>query len=269
MFAPFAGHDVLERAITADDYAALASDDARRIGDRARLFAAGIAPAAPPFAPGIPLDDRRAAEEEEPGEPEPLPADLCLLPFRRLQAAKAALRWTGSWYEADVVLDPRGAESADAELSAEIEAFLEPYRRIGHDLGVRAARYVALDVGLSICVAPNYLRGHVESALAALLGASVLPDGTLGLFHPDRLTFGQAVYASPIVAAAQAVPGVVEVELTRLARYVVGSPAPRAATRDVPPNGMLKLGGFEIARLDDDPNAPGNGRLTLFLRGGR
>jgi hypothetical protein len=265
MFAPFAAHDVLERAITADDYAALASDDTRRMADRARLFATAAAPAAAPFAPGVPVDDPRAGLEEEPGEPAPLPADLCLLPFQRLQAAQAALRWTGSWYEADVILDPRGAEFVDTELVTELEAFLEPFRRIGHDLGVRAA----LDVGLSVCVAPNYLRGHAEAALSALLGAGTLPDGTLGFFHPDRLTFGQAMYVSPIVAAAQGVPGVVDVELTRLARYVLGSAPPRATTRDVPANGSLKLGRFEIARLDANPNAPGNGRLTLLLRGGR
>jgi hypothetical protein len=30
----------------------------------------------------------------------------------------------------------------------------------------------------------------------------------LGFFHPDNLTFGEGVYLSKLVAAAQAVPGV-------------------------------------------------------------
>jgi hypothetical protein len=43
---------------------------------------------------------------------------------------------------------------------------------------------------------------------------------------------------------------------------------------DEPPSGeleagILPLGPTEIARLDDDPSFPGNGRLTLDLRGGR
>ena len=269
MFAPYAFRDVIERAITADDYALLAADDARRLAARSSL----VAPApATPFAPEAftpPLDDARAGEEEEPGEADALSPDLCLLPFRRLQSAKAALRWTGSWYEAQVALDPRGSESVDDELLAEIASYLEPYRRIGHDVAVQAARYVPLDLGLSVCVAPGYLRGHVEAMLLAVLGTGVLPDGTLGMFHPDRLTFGQGIPMSPIVAAVQAVAGVTDVRVTRLARYVVGAPAPRANERRLPRNGVLAMGAFEIARLDNDANAPANGRLTLLARGGR
>ena len=269
MFAPYAFRDVIERAITADDYALLAADDARRLAARSALVEP---PPATPYAPEVfapPLDDARAGEEEEPGEQEALPPDLCLLPFRRLQNAKGALRWTGSWYEAQVALDPRGSESVDDELIAEITAYLEPYRRIGHDLGVQAARYVALDLGLSVCVAPGYLRGDVEAMAFAVLGTGVLPDGTLGLFNPDRLTFGQGIPVSPIVAAVQAIAGVMEVQVTRLARYVLGRPVPRANGRELPRNGVLAMGAFEIARLDNDPNAPANGRLTLIARGGR
>lgn len=267
-FAPYAFRDVLERAVTAADYASLAADDARRLAARARAVAA--LPVQAPlevFTP--PLADPRAGEEEEPPEPEALPPDACLIPFQRLQNAQAALVWTGSWYEAQVALDPRGSESVDDELTAEVTAYLERYRRIGHDLGVQGARYVPLDLGLSVCVAPGYLRGQVEAALLGVLGNGVLPDGTLGLFDPDRLTFGQGVYSSPIVAAAQAVAGVIEVSITRLARYVVGSAPPGPRAHDVPAGGVLTMRGFEIAQLDNDPNAPANGRLTLNLRGGR
>ena len=213
--------------------------------------------------------DPRASEEEEPSENDALPPDICLVPFRRLQNAKGTLRWNGSWYEALVAADPLGTETADSELLAEIAAYLEPYRRIGHDLAVRAPDYVALDLGLSVCVLPGYLRGNVEGALLAVLGTGVLAGGMPALFNPDRLTFGQGVYLSPIVAAAQAIPGVVEVEVTRLAPYLPGTPAPTTRPDQVPKNGVLAVGPFQIARLDNDPSAPANGRLTLLLRGGR
>ena len=134
MFAPYAFRDVLERAITADDYAQLAADDARRLAARPSLVASLSATPEPPETFTPPLDDARAGEEEEPGETDALPPDLCLLPFRRLQSAKAALRWTGSWYEAQVAIDPLDSEQVDDELLAEIDAYLEPYARIGHDL---------------------------------------------------------------------------------------------------------------------------------------
>ncbi len=263
MVAPYAFRNVLQRAITADDYATLASDNARRLAERPLLYRKP-----PPIAassPPLPRD----AQEEEPGEPTPLPADLCLIPFEPLQNARCTLCWNGSWYEARVAIDPMGTETADAELLAEVDAYLTPYRRIGHNLSVTAANYVSLDLGLSICVKPLYLQAQVEGMLRRLLGTGVLPDGTLALFNPDRLTFGQAVYISPIIAAAQSVPGVLEVQITRLARLVPGSSPPLATPESVPPTGILTLGPREIARLDQNPNAPDNGRLTLLLRGGR
>lgn len=267
-FAPYAFQDMLERAITAVDYATLAGDNARRLADRPDLMSPP-APAPLPIPPEPGTNPRESEEEEAPPPNPPLPADLCLIPFEPLQNAKCTLRWTGSWYEALVAVDPLGTETVSDELLNEIDAYLEPYRRIGHDLAVSAPDYVALDLGLSVCVAPNYQRGQIEATLLAALGTGVLPNGKLALFNPDNLTFGSGVYVSPIIAAVQSVPGVVEVQLTRLAPYLPGTPAPGMLPDFVPNNGVLTLGPSQIPRLDNDPNAPANGRLTLLLRGGR
>jgi hypothetical protein len=115
----------------------------------------------------------------------------------------------------------------------------------------------------------GYQRAHVKAALRAALGTGVLADGSTGLFNPDNQTFGQGVFVSRIVAAAQAIPGVIETEVTRLSRFAPGTSAPTAKPDDVPASGVLTLGPYQIARLDNDPGTPGNGRLTLLLRGGR
>jgi hypothetical protein len=270
LFAPHAFRNVLERAITGDDYAALAQDNARRLKERPVLLATQASADAEP-APSSTGDDPRATVEEEPGKASLLVPDICRAPFRGLQGAKGALRWTGSWYEALVAIDPLGTEETGTELLAEITAYLEPYRRIGHDLEVKPAQYVPLDLVLTVCVLPQYLRGHVEAALADVFSNRVLPDGQLGFFHPDKLTFGEGIYVSRIVAAAQAVAGVQNVQVTRLESLEIGEPAPgaEAAKEEVPPRGVLPLGPFEIARLDNDPSFPENGRLTLDMRGGR
>jgi hypothetical protein len=260
MIAPYGFRDVLERAVTADDYATLARDNARRLAERSKLSRP-----TPPPPPALPRQD----QEEEPPEPMPLPPDLCLIPFAPLQNARGTLCWNGSWYEARVALDPRGSESADPELLAEVDAYLAPYGRIGYDLTVTGAAYAALDLGLSICVKPLYLRAQVQALLRQRLGTDLLPDGSLALFNPDRLTFGEAVYLSPIIATAQTIPGVMEVQVTRLDRLVPGRAPPTASPDSVPAAGMLLLAPNEIARLDQDPNHPENGRLTLLLRGGR
>jgi hypothetical protein len=275
LYAPNAFRDTLERCVTAADYGAMAGDNARRLSERPLLVSAALAAAQGPdpnALPGPTADDLRAADDEEEGEDTPpLPPDLCLVPFEPLQNAKGALRWTGSWYEAQIAVDPRGREGADSELLAEVDAYLEPYRRIGHDLSVKPALYAPLDIALSICVAPNTLRGHVETALLDAFSDRVLPGGKRGFFNVDNLTFGSAVYASRIVATAQAVQGVTEVRLLRLARYVIGAPPaePKRHHDDVPTGGVLSLAPFEIPSLDNDPSSPGKGRLTLYLRGGR
>jgi hypothetical protein len=179
----------------------------------------------------------------------------------RLQRANASLAWTGSWYEADVAIDPLGAEGAPQALCRGIEKKLRAFRRVGHDLEVMPARYVPLAVTLQICVLEDYLRSHVVAAVADALGSRRLADGSLGFFHPDRLTFGGHVYASDLVAAAQAVEGVQSVQLIELRR--LGAPSD-----DTPP-GDLALAVFEIAQLDGDPDFPEHGQLTLCTGGGR
>ncbi len=239
LFAPYAFRSRLERAITAADYAAIAADNERRLASRSAL------------------------EAESPA--------ICTAPFTRLQRANAALRWTGSWYTALVALDPAGRETSDAELIDEITLYLEPFRRMGCDLLVNGARYIPLKVSITVCVLPTYLRGHVESAVLDVLSNRVLPDGTLGFFHPDNLSFGDGVYVSRLLAAVQAVAGVQSAMVTELERFEISEPSPGTDQEgeELPINSALSLGPFEIAQLDNDPNFPENGVLLLTMRGGR
>ncbi len=179
-----------------------------------------------------------------------------------VQRSAAELRWNGSWYEVRVAIDPSGRAEADAALLDEIAGHLYAFRRIGHDLVVRPARYVPLDLVLEVCVAAGFLRGHVKAALLARFGTRLLPDGSLGFFHPDALSFGDGISLSRLVAAAQAVPGVESVTVTRLERLFEGP-------HDELEQGVLPLGPLEVARLDSDPSFPENGRIRFELRGGR
>ena len=210
LFAPTAFRKVLQRAITAEDYASLAES-----GNETSV-----------------------------------------------QQAAASLRWTGSWYEMQVAVDPRAAAQADERLFEEVSDSLAPVRRMGHDLSVKLARYVPLDIELAVCVLPGYLRGHVKAALADLFSNRRLANGQLGLFHPDNLTFGDHIYLSKLVAAAQSVEGVETVMVTKLQRLYEGR------NREIE-NGVLPLGPLEVARLDNDPSFPERGKLQLTMRGGR
>ena len=176
-----------------------------------------------------------------------------------VQRAVGRLRWTGSWYEAQVAVDAARGPASDRLLD-EIHGSLARYRRIGHDLAIRPAREVALDIGLLICVEPHHLAGHVRAELLEVLSNRSLPGGRRGLFHPDALSFGDPVRLSRIVAAAQAVTGVESVTVTRFKRLF-------GAATDELDTGVLRLGPLEVARLDNDPAFPEHGRLLLDFKG--
>ncbi|MEV5726142.1 putative baseplate assembly protein [Streptomyces pharetrae] len=184
-----------------------------------------------------------------------------------VQRAAAALRWNGSWYEADVALDPDGTTAPSARLLEDVRADLYRYRRIGHDVVTRPALLVPLDLALDVLVDPHHVTAHVRGALLRRLLPGRRPDGRTGFFDPSALTFGTPVRASALVARCMDASGVRHVEVTRLRRiHDIDEAVPGP---DVPPSGELRMRPLEIPRLDGDVTRPENGRLTLHLRGGR
>ncbi|MBM4796779.1 putative baseplate assembly protein [Streptomyces sioyaensis] len=185
-----------------------------------------------------------------------------------VQRAAATLRWNGSWYEAEVAVDPLGAPDPSPRLLEEVRASLHRFRRIGHDVVTRPAVQVPLDVALDVLVGPHSIADHVRAELLRRLLPGRGPDGGPGFFDPDALTFGTPVRAGALIALCMSVPGVRNAEVTRLRRLHAPGEG-TAAGVDVPPTGELRLRPLEIARLDADAAHPENGRLVLRVRGGR
>lgn len=179
-----------------------------------------------------------------------------------VQRAAAEIRWTGSAQEAHVAIDAHTTGAPPNALLAAVEQALETYRRIGHDLVVGPARLVPLDIALTVCAKPGHQHGQILAELYRVLGNGRLPDGRLGFFHPDALTFGEPVRLSRLVAAAAAVPGVESVHVTRLRRLFEQDRGERE-------DGVLRLGPLEIATCDNDPDRPENGLLAVSLGGAR
>jgi hypothetical protein len=181
---------------------------------------------------------------------------------QKIQRAAAEILWTGSWYEARVSVDQRGTADFEESLRQEIEKSLYRYRRMGQDLSIIQADYVPLEIELLVCVAPHYQRGQVQAALLEAFSNRLLPDGRRGFFQADNLTFGEGIYLSKLVASAQAVAGVQSVTVNKLQRRFEADAGELGS-------GILALGSMEIAQLDNDPNFPEHGKLTLVMRGGR
>ncbi len=185
-----------------------------------------------------------------------------------VQRAVARRRWTGSWYTWFLAVDRKGGRPVDASFKAELQAFLERFRLAGHDLEIGAPRFVPLEIVLTVCVEPGFYWDRVKQALLEVFSSRDLPDGRRGFFHPDHFTFGQPVYYSAVIAAAMKVPGV---------RWVDGYERPGSPNRfrrwgqayaGEAEKGQIEIGPLEIARLDNDPNRPENGRIDFVMEGG-
>jgi hypothetical protein len=191
-------------------------------------------------------------------------ADYAAATERRddIQRAAATFRWTGSWHTVFVTADRLGGNALDTRFKSGLRRHLERFRMAGYDIELDGPRYVALDITLHICVLPGHFRSQVVRAVQRELGAGTLPDGRRAVFHPDNFTFGEAVYLSRIVAAAQAVEGVEAVWVQKFERF--GQPDARPLE-----TGVLPMGRLEIAQLANNPNFRERGRLTLEAGGGK
>jgi predicted phage baseplate assembly protein len=179
-----------------------------------------------------------------------------------IREARGTLRWTGSWYTAFVSEDTYAEGGPDAALLASTKARLNLLRMMGVDLEVEGAVIVGLDVEMTICVDPDYFQADVETALMQLFTTGNQCTGQPGLLNPDNFTFGETIYTSPFIAAAQGVQGVTSAVMSTFLR--MDDPSIDGATQ-----GYLTMGRLEIARCDNDPNRLDHGVFALHMDGGK
>ena len=189
--------------------------------------------------------------------------DYADISARLTEVQRAAATWihTGSWLTVFVSADRFGGGPVDDAFAARLSTFLDRFRLTGYDLDVDPPIFVPLEIELCVCVQAGHFRSDVRRAVLRVLGADTAPDGTPGFFNPDRMSFGQTVWLSPILAAVQAVPGVDSVRASIFRR--LGDPGPGGLEDEA-----LVFERLEIAQLDNDPNFPEHGQLRLKLSGG-
>jgi hypothetical protein len=186
--------------------------------------------------------------------------------------AVAAFRWTGSWYTvfvavdpadpADLVRRPRGLTRLSPRLERTVRAFLTRYRLAGYDLEVRPPRFVPLEIEIEICASRDHFRADVAKAVVDALSTRLLPTGARGFFHSDNFTFGQPVYLSRLYAAVERVEGV-DSAVVRVFQRAGGVDLGELQ------KGVVPIGPWEIAQLDNDPSFMESGVLRVVARGGK
>jgi hypothetical protein len=179
-----------------------------------------------------------------------------------IHEARGTLRWTGSWYTAFVSVDAAVRDQPTPALVTATENRLNLFRMTGVDLAVEGAVIVGLRIEMNICVAADHFQSDVRDAIMRVFIAGDLCNGQPGVLNPANFVFGQTIYTSPLIAAAQAVDGVSSVTLTVFQR--MDDP-----TFDGTAQGFLTMHRLEIARCDNDPNRLDHGTFTLNMDGGK
>ena len=177
--------------------------------------------------------------------------------------AVASYAWTGSWRTVRIVLDPVGRLDLPADLVRAVSDHLEAVRLIGEDLELRAPRFVAVDLTVSVCLKPEVWPGDLRDIIGQELSAGLTPDGRRGLFHPDNWTFGQSLHQSQIAGRLHQIPGIAHIQSISMRRR----DAPQAGGD----TGAIRLDAAfdEILLIGGDPDRVERGLVTLILTGGR
>lgn len=180
----------------------------------------------------------------------------------QIEDAAAQTRWTGSWYTVFIAAEPQANAPMTTSLRRSLTRSVNAFRLAGQATFIEPPQYIPLTISLTVCVDPDSFAADVERALLQVLGSCKLPSGAPAFFAPQNFILGQPVYLSLIYQAARTVPGVIRVTATVF--------EPQGQNTSVYlDQGYIPMGPFQVARLDNDPSLPGNGRLTLMMQGGR
>jgi hypothetical protein len=179
-----------------------------------------------------------------------------------IREARGTLRWTGSWYTAFVSVDAAAGGAPDPTLIASTTSRLNLLRMAGADLQVEGAIIVGLRIEMNICADAGHFQSDVADAVMRVFTTGDLCDGQRGFLNPENFTFGETIYLSPLIAAAQAVEGVSSATVTVFRR--MDNPS-----SDGTAQGFLTMGRLELARCDNDPNRLDHGVFILHLDGGK
>lgn len=172
-------------------------------------------------------------------------------------ARATAVNIDGIFNAVRILVDPEGQGELSPELRDSVYARVDYLRMAGREHLVGPPRYVPLEVKLAVCAEPEMGRHTVrERVLAALRPGT---RERMGFFHADRLSFGDKVELSDLIAHAQGVDGVRSVKALVFRRLLMQD---EPLVRDI-----VDLGPIEIARMDGDDNRPRNGVLKVFVMG--
>ncbi|MFT6925782.1 MAG: hypothetical protein ACJAZP_001371 [Psychromonas sp.] len=138
-----------------------------------------------------------------------------------------------------------------------LQQIIKQQRMVGQEVLLENALLVGIVLAVSIGIKGDFYRTEIRDAVS-----EVLIDQNDGFFAPGNTRFGEDIVSSNIIELLTLLDGVESVCINRIKR--VGS-----IYADQSGSGRIVLQGFEAAVLENDPQKPQRGRLSITLHGGK
>lgn len=185
--------------------------------------------------------------------------DYVAVASRHPEVLRAAVRrqWSGDSSLVILFVQRKGGHPVDDAFAKRLHAYLQPFLTAGAAVAIRDPLLVPLDIQATVMLR----RGVRAEMLYQRLFSQTARDGRQ-LFDPDDFSFGDPVYLSWVTALLMGVPGVADVRVDVFRRW--GQPA-----TDEMEAGRIPIGPYEVARIDNDPDAPQRGTFKVKLEESR
>lgn len=175
--------------------------------------------------------------------------------FPGICKAFATFAWTGSWYIVQIAYDTTYGKPIDKN---KISKYLDKYKLAGYEVEISHVKYIPIYIQMVIYLNPGQIQQVIEKKLNNVFSNQINDDGTNGFFYPGNFNFGTPVILSQVYKSVKDVYGVSWCKVTQFRRWAENP-------NNELDNGIIKMSYFEIARLDNDPVYPENGKIEFIF----
>ncbi len=145
--------------------------------------------------------------------------------------------------------------------AAKLRSFLDQRRDPNVSLRITDFMPINMQLVASVEIDSAFPQQATLAKVQAALSPAVNPDGTIGFFAFERLSFGESLHLSAVYAQLQSVPGVKDALITTFRR--LDTDTDPTTVRD-----SIFIRPTELGVILNDPSQPDKGSLTISGTGG-
>jgi len=151
--------------------------------------------------------------------------------------------------------------SEQPTFAGKLRSFLDQRRDPNVSLRITDFMPINMQLVASVEIDDAFPQQATIARVQSALNPTVNPDGTIGFFAFERLSFGESIHLSAVYAQLQSVPGVKDALITTFRRLDVDTDP--TTVRD-----SIFIRPTELGVILNDPRQPDKGSLTITGTGG-